>query len=537
MKKLLALLFVFSTMGMIVSCDDDDDDDTGIGGTLTLTVADEAASVENLGTYGPVDIVIGAEDGLKSYSVTKDGEAYGETKTFDGETSSTEAFEFTATADDENKLVVFKFSVTDVNDKTTSATTTIAVGEAEQIETVVVSGLIEADASWTKDKIYELAGRVIVTAGTLTIEEGTIIKGRTGTGSSASALVIARGAKIMAEGTADEPIIFTSVLDEITVGGEYVGNLTREDNEKWGGLIILGKANVSAKEGDTETAIEGLPADEVYGKYGAATADDFVDNDNSGTLKYVSIRHGGAVIGAGNEINGLTLGGVGSGTTIDNIEIFATLDDGIEFFGGSVSVTNAMVYWQGDDGIDIDQNYDGTVDNFFVYHGSGVGTDEGLEIDGPEGTLKDGVFTLKNGSLIMDGADAAASAADIKSDAQGKYDNVVFSGYTSGKGILKFEAEYAVGDCSVRSGASDIGTFNDALDHLLDGTTVLTDVTAEGVSVYSKKDDDDVAHCSSVPAADQTAAEGKFTNSTTATGGDKAGFGWTAAVKSGNVSL
>lgn len=535
MKKLLALAFVFTTMGMMVSCDEDDDPSTD--GELTVTVADAAASVENLGTYGPVDIVIGAEDGLKSYSVTKDGVAYGDTKTFEGETTSTETFEFTATADDEDKLVVFKFSVTDINDNTSSSTTTIAVGEAEQVETVVVSGTIDADASWTKDKIYELAGRVIVTAGTLTIEEGTIIKGRTGTGSSASALVIARGAKIMAEGTADEPIIFTSVLDEITVGGEYVGNLTKEDNEKWGGLIILGKANVSAKEGNTETAIEGLPADEVYGKYGAATEGDFVDDDNSGVLKYVSIRHGGAVIGAGNEINGLTLGGVGSGTTIDNIEIYATLDDGIEFFGGSVNVTNALVYWQGDDGIDIDQNYDGTIDNFLVYHGAGVDTDEGLEIDGPEGDLKDGIFTLKNGSLIMDGVDTDASAADIKSDAQGKYENIVFSGYTTGKGILKFEAEYAEGDCTSRSGVDDIGSFNDALDHLLDGTTLLTDVTAEGVSVYSKKDDDDVAHCSSIPAADQTAAEGKFTSSTTATGGDKSGFGWTAAVKSGNVTL
>lgn len=535
MKKLLALLFVFTTMGMIVSCDDEDGSD--IGGTITLTVADEATSIDNLGTYGPVDITLEAEDGLKSYSVTKNSEAFGDVVTFEGETSSTQSFEYTATAEDEDKLVVFRFSATDVNDNTVTSSTTIAVGEAEQVETEVVSGFISENTTWTKDKIYELAGRVIVTAGTLTIEEGTIVKGRTGTGSSASALVIARGAKIEAVGTETEPIIFTSVLDEITVGGEYVGNLKREDNEKWGGLMIMGYANVSAKEGDTETAIEGLPADEVYGKYGAATAADFVDNDNSGTLKYVSIRHGGAVIGAGNEINGLTLGGVGSGTTIDNIEIFATLDDGIEFFGGSVNVTNALVYWQGDDGIDIDQNYDGTVDNFLVYHGSGVGTDEGLEIDGPEGTLKDGVFTLKNGSLIMDGADAAASAADIKSDAQGIYNNVVFSGYTTGKGILKFEAEYSAGDCSVRSGAGDVGTFGDALDHLLDGTTTFTSCTAEGVSVYSKKDDNDDALCSSVPAADQTAAEGKFTSSTSATGGDKAGFGWTAAVKSGNVTL
>lgn len=532
MKKLLTLLFVLGTMGMMVSCDESDD--PGIGGTITITGAVESASIDNLGTY-TVDVVITAEDGLKAYGITKDGAAFGDTKSFDGTaTSSTETFTYTAIADDEDKNVVFKFSVTDINDNTQTFTSVISVGAAVAIETVVVSGTIDADATWTKDKIYELAGRVIVTAGTLTIEEGTIIKGREGTGSLASALIIARGAKIMAEGTADEPIIFTSELDEITVGGAYVGNLKKEDNEKWGGLILLGKANVSAKAG-SEAAIEGIPADEGFGKYGAATYAEQVDNDNSGVLRYVSIRHGGSLIGDGNEINGLTLGGVGSGTTIENIEVFATLDDGIEFFGGSVDVKNAMVYWQGDDGIDIDQNYDGTVDNFLVYHGDGVGTDEGLEIDGPEdGTLSDGKFTLKNGTVVSDGVDG--EAADLKSDAQGTLENIVFTGYATGDGVLKFEGEYSAA-CEARTDA--LGTFGDALDNLIMTTPVfvITDSKAEGVEAYSKVDDDKNPICANLPAADQSAAEAKFTSDDTATGADKSSFGWTAAVKSGNVTL
>ena len=187
------------------------------------------------------------------------------------------------------------------------------------------SGTISADETWYSYNIYYLEGKVVVPDGvTLTIEAGTIIKGKEGIEANASALVVARGGKINAIGTADKPIIFTTELDNITFGQLADTNLTSTDNEKWGGLIILGKAPVSTENGDTEGNIEGLPADEDYAKYGGTAAD-----DNSGTLSYVTIRHGGVTIGEGNEINGLTLGGVGNGTTINNIEIYATLDDGI----------------------------------------------------------------------------------------------------------------------------------------------------------------------------------------------------------------
>ena len=406
--------------------------------------------------------------------------------------------------------------------------------EPTETETITVSGLLESDVTWTNDNIYQLSGRVIVTDGaTLTIEPGTIIKGAEGNGATASVLIVARGAKIEAKGTAAEPIIFTSVLDEVTIGGEYVGNLSKISNELWGGLIILGKANVSAKSGDTEASIEGLPANEAYGKYGAATAADFEDNDNSGTLSYVSIRHGGITIGEGNEINGLTLGGVGSGTSINNIEIYSTLDDGVEFFGGSVSVTNVLVYWQGDDAIDIDQNYNGTVSNFVIAHGDGVGTDEALEIDGPESTRNDGMFTLINGTIMHDGSESG-SGADLKSDAQGTLTNLVFKGFVDGEALIKVEGEYS-SECEVRS--KGMGTYGDALDHLLEGTLVIIDTNADGVKLYSKKDENKEAICGDISAADTEAAAAKFSSDTAAAGADTSVFGWTVAVKSGDLVL
>ena len=283
------------------------------------------------------------------------------------------------------------------------------------------SGEITANETWTADHVYTIDGKVIVNDGvTLTINPGTLIKATAGQGTAASALIISQGGKIDAVGTPDMPIIFTSVSDNIALGEKVGTNLQREDNQLWGGVIILGKAPVSAENGDTQSTIEGIPPEEGYGQYGGSNP-----NDNSGTLSYVSIRHGGISIGEGNEINGLTLGGVGSGTTISNIEVYATLDDGVEFFGGTVNLDKFLSYYQGDDGVDIDQNYAGTVSNFAVIHGDGIGTDEGLEVDGPEGsTYVDGLFTINNGICILEGSDG--SAADFKSDAQGHVMNVTF---------------------------------------------------------------------------------------------------------------
>ncbi len=285
-----------------------------------------------------------------------------------------------------------------------------------------VSGEITSNTTWTSDRIWIINQKVVVKSGvTLTIQPGTIIKGNTGSGSLASAIVIARGGKIMAEGTSDKPIIFTSINDNIALGQKAGTNLSSSDNGLWGGLIILGKAKGSFTGDVTEFNIEGIPASDTYGKYGGAD-----DNDNSGSLKYISIRHGGAEIGEGNEINGLTLGCVGSGTTIQNVEIVANFDDGIELFGGMVNVTNALVWAVGDDGLDIDQSYGGTITNAMVIQGAT--SQSGLEIDGREGIFDRGFVIDK---LTLKGNNSANKYAEYKSNANGVTKNVYATGWSA----------------------------------------------------------------------------------------------------------
>lgn len=263
---------------------------------------------------------------------------------------------------------------------------------------VIVDANITSNTTWSNDNVYELATRVTVLSGvTLTIEPGTVIKGQAGTGTNATALLVARGATLNAQGTASAPIIFTSVADEITVDDVAAGNfespnLDPDINGLWGGVIILGNARISASNdsGDlSEVQIEGIPTSDTNGLYGGTN-----DADNSGTITYISIRHGGSNIGSGNEINGLTLGGVGTGTTINNVEIVANQDDGIEWFGGTVDVDGVLVWNVGDDGLDTDQAWNGTCSNYAVITPRGGSA---FELDGPEGTYENGNHTFLNG--------------------------------------------------------------------------------------------------------------------------------------------
>jgi hypothetical protein len=280
-----------------------------------------------------------------------------------------------------------------------------------------VSGLLSSSTTWTNDKVWVLNGKVVVSDGvTLTIEAGTIVKGKEGTGSLASALVVARGGKLNAIGTADSPIIFTTIVDNIAIGEKAGTNLTIDDNSLWGGLIVLGKAKGSFSGDVSEFQIEGIPAGDTFGLYGGND-----DTDNSGHIEYVSIRHGGAEIGAGNEINGLTLGAVGSGTIVKNIEIIATFDDGIEFFGGTVSPSNVIIWGQGDDGLDIDQGFSGTISNSMVIETSL--SDSALEIDGGEGTYQ-ARFTINDVTLKSDLNAVGGKYADFRSNAQGAVNNI-----------------------------------------------------------------------------------------------------------------
>ncbi len=269
----------------------------------------------------------------------------------------------------------------------------------------LISGQITENLTLTSDKMWTLQGRVsVINGATLTIEAGTIVKALAGTGSNASCIIISRGSMINAQGTAEQPIVFTSVADDIEIGQLFGTSLNENVNGLWGGLIVLGNAPISASGNMLSVQIEGIPASDPSGLYGGDNP-----NDNSGVLSYISIRHGGANIGEGNEINGLTLGGVGSSTVINNIEIVANQDDGIEWFGGNVNCSNLLVWGTGDDCIDIDQAYGGNIDMVLII--PTTNTDHVLEIDGGEGQLNT-PFVIENCEVLYNNTSEAHFRAD-----------------------------------------------------------------------------------------------------------------------------
>ena len=244
-------------------------------------------------------------------------------------------------------------------------------------------------------------------------------------GDNTSALIIMRDAQIFANGTADAPIVFTAEDDDLS--GTL---LTKEDRGLWGGVIVLGNATISASDDAgndvAEFNIEGISAENAKGLYGGSD-----DADNSGSIRYISIRHGGAEIGAGNEINGLTLGGVGSGTTIEYVEVFANLDDGIEFFGGSVNVKYAVVAYCGDDSYDSDQAYSGKGQFWFMIQDDDSGS--GAETDGPEGSAATPVVVVSNATLIGDGmmGGSNSTAVALRDGAAYEWHNSIFQEFSN----------------------------------------------------------------------------------------------------------
>ncbi|WP_235207239.1 hypothetical protein [Pedobacter sp. V48] len=205
---------------------------------------------------------------------------------------------------------------------------------------VTVTGDVATSTTWTADKIYLLKGNVYVTGNaTLTIQPGTIIKGDK---ASKGSLVITRGSKIEAVGTVDKPIVFTS---NQPAGGRAQGD--------WGGLVLLGKAKNNIGTG---VKIEGIADATDKALHGGTD-----DADNSGTLKYIRIEYAGIALGPDNEINGLTFGSVGSGTTIDYVQIYRSGDDAFEWFGGTVNAKHLLSVGTWDDDFDTDNGYSGKV--------------------------------------------------------------------------------------------------------------------------------------------------------------------------------
>ena len=225
----------------------------------------------------------------------------------------------------------------------------------------VLDGTITTDTTLvasanSKAVFYAINGGLEVMAGaTLTVEPGTVLFGQSGN----DYVVVHRDAKIMAEGTQSNPIIMTSLQD---VKGEETSA------GQWGGMVILGNAPSNKCPSDSSECalqIEGVGEGAVFG------GTDW--EDDSGVLKYVVVKYAGYEIAPDNELNGITFGGVGSGTTVDYIQVHSNADDGVEFFGGAVNVKHLVLTANQDDSIDWDNGFKGMMQHVYVEHAKNAG--------------------------------------------------------------------------------------------------------------------------------------------------------------------
>lgn len=368
---------------------------------------------------------------------------------------------------------------------------------ASQAAEVFVTENITTDTVWTADNVYILTDIIYVEAGaSLTIAPGTLIKGEPATAGNfdPGALVITRGAKIFANGTITKPIIMTSVFDG-PYAGPYgtvpYGAMTKDIRGQWGGLIILGNAPTNLQPGSGSEFIEGLPTSDL-GIIGG-----FDPDDSSGSVSYLSIQHGGAAIDTDNEINGLTLGGVGRDTSLHHIEVYANLDDGIEWFGGTANIKYVVVAFCGDDGFDTDFGWNGSVQfGFEIMSDLNDVGDKGSEQDGgkdSDGDLPYGIAKFYNMTIIGDGAtstDGGTKAAIWRDNAANNWMNSIFTDFSGG--AFQFED---------RDGKED--SFN----RLMDGRLTLQNNIVYGFGAGSTwtdlvtVDDDDDGHVADLDAA------------------------------------
>ncbi|WP_293665893.1 Ig-like domain-containing protein [uncultured Parabacteroides sp.] len=326
--KGMAAVLTMAVMFGTVSCSDDDDDSKPVA-VSAVSVSPATATVK-----------------------------VGESVTLSATITPSDAAEktITWTSSDDKVATVDAGKVTGVAEGTATITATTKDGGKTAISTVTVS----KDAPASKEVVLEgnitsdmtinaadknfLKGFVYVKPGaTLTIEAGSVIKGvSVAAGEKAASLIIEPGAKIMAVGTVDKPIVFTS---DKPAGQRLTGD--------WGGLIICGNARVNRVNRPT---IEGGPGT----LYGNTTSDEF-NGESSGKLKYVRIEFAGYPLEPDKEINGLTFGGVGSGTEVEFIQVSYSNDDSYEWFGGTVNAKHLIAYHGWDDDFDTDFGYSGNL--------------------------------------------------------------------------------------------------------------------------------------------------------------------------------
>ena len=287
---------------------------------------------------------------------------------------------------DDNALAAnttYRYRVSAVRGSSTSAPTT-DVAVTTGLGTVNVTQDITTNTTWTADNVYVLEGFIHVLNGaTLTIEPGTTIRGDYNT--LGSSLFIMRGAKIMAVGTANAPIVFTS--------SQPAGQRKPGD---WGGLIIIGNATIN-RTGTIDIEGTGTATGTTSGtNYAVPYSGGTTDTDDSGELKYVRVEYAGYAPSNGNELNAFTFAALGSGTKLSYLQALAGLDDSYEFFGGTVDADHLVSYESGDDNFDMSEGFRGRLQYLISFNSTqlaqrqGAGTPasdpEGVENDGCAGT-------------------------------------------------------------------------------------------------------------------------------------------------------
>jgi hypothetical protein len=231
-------------------------------------------------------------------------------------------------------------------------------------KTVTLTGRITQSITLKKADNNILKGLVYITNGvTLTIEKGAVVKGSY-SGSDVAVLIVARGGKLIAEGTQEEPIVFTS------------SSPTPQSGD-WGGIVLCGKAAINSSfEGKVGLfQVEG-GIDNASGEGRAGSGDEVaptpVNNDNSGIIKYVRIEYAGYAFQPDKEVNSLTMAGVGNGTVIDHVQITYAKDDAFEWFGGTVNCKYLIAYKTQDDDFDSDNGFSGSVQFGLIVRDSAI---------------------------------------------------------------------------------------------------------------------------------------------------------------------
>ena len=322
-------------------------------------------------------------------------------------------------------------------------------GEEPGNDAELLSGVFTENLTLDPDVEYIVTGPVLMADGTsLTIPAGQTIKVQP-VGVNAY-IAIQQGARINASGTSTSPIVFTS-------------NSSSPSSGDWGGLVICGQAPInSTADGSTDTATS-----EVGGlSYGGNIA-----TDNSGILEYVRIEYAGGAIDGNAELNGLSLYGVGSGTTIDFVQIYEGSDDGVEFFGGTVNVSHVAVVNAEDDSIDWTEGYTGTLTDVYVQHGTSH--DKAFECDGYNTDFSNvsGAFSAPTiNDVTVIGADDGSEAIRLRAGTQGLFTNVVVTDFDEA-----FDLDGDLGDNPTGQG-------------VIDGLLGVTDVTFNNVTTKLKND-------------------------------------------------